>query len=263
MDLGLKGKTAIVAASTKGLGKAAALSLAEEGANIVICGRHKANLADAAAEIELKTGNLPLAIQADVTKPDDIDRLFEEAIKRFSTIHILVTNAGGPPTGYFMDFNDEQWLSAVELNLMSAVRMIRLAVPTMIRNNWGRIVNITSLAVKQPLENLVLSNSVRSAVIGMAKTISRDYAKNNILINNIAPGMIMTKRIESMLEERVKRDQITMEKAIELMVKDIPMGRLGRPEEVGNLIAFLCSERNTYITGATIQIDGGMYKGMM
>ncbi|MGC8595245.1 MAG: SDR family oxidoreductase [Candidatus Kryptoniota bacterium] len=262
MDLGLKGKVAIVAASTKGLGRAAALSLAGEGANVVICGRHKANLSEAAEEIESRTGKIPLSIQADVTKSVDIDRLFNQTLKHFSTIHILVTNAGGPPTGYFMDFNDEQWLNAVELNLMSTVRLIRSAIPTMLQNNWGRIVNITSLAVKQPIENLVLSNSVRAAVVGLAKTISRDYAKNNILINNVAPGMIMTRRIESMLEERAVNDLITKEKALELMVKEIPMGRLGRPEEVGDLIAFLCSEKNTYITGATIQIDGGMYRGM-
>lgn len=263
MDLGLNGKTAIVAASTKGLGRAAAISLAAEGAKVVICGRHKANLSDAVAEIESKTGNTPLAVQADVTKASDIDRLFDQATRQFSTIDILITNAGGPPTGYFMEFNDEQWLNAVELNLMSTVRMIRHAIPKMLANNWGRIVNITSIAVKQPIENLVLSNSVRSAVVGLAKTISRDYAKNNILINNIAPGMIMTKRIESMLEEKAKLEQITKDEALELMVKDIPMGRLGRPEEVGNLIAFLCSEKNTYITGATIQIDGGMYRGML
>ncbi|MCL4540056.1 MAG: SDR family NAD(P)-dependent oxidoreductase, partial [Bacteroidetes bacterium] len=160
MDLGLKGKTALVAASTKGLGKAAALALASEGAEVVINGRHKQNLHDAVDEIKSRTGRIPLAILADVTKPEDIEQMFEEVTAHFGTLHILITNAGGPPAGGFADFNDEQWISAVELNLMSTVRLIRKALPLMRGQKWGRIVNIVSLTVKQPADNLLLSNSV-------------------------------------------------------------------------------------------------------
>ncbi len=263
MDLGLKDKVAVVAASTKGLGKAAAISLAAEGANVVINGRHKQNLHDAAEDVKGKTGKMPLAIQGDVTQTEDIDRLFEEVIKQFGTVHILVSNAGGPPAGGFNDFNDEQWLSAVDLNLMSTVRLIRKAVPLMQKQRWGRIVNVTSLTVKQPADNLLLSNSVRAAIVGLAKTISRDLSRDNILINNIAPYYVATKRIDYLMEEISAKKGITKEAALQNIVKDIPMGRLGTPEEFGDFVAFLCSERNSYVTGATIQFDGGAYRGML
>ncbi len=161
MDLGLKNKIAIVAASTKGLGKATAIALASEGADVIINGRHKQNIHDAVDEIKSKTGKSPLAIQCDLTQSEDIDRLFDEAVKHFGTIHILVSNAGGPPAGGFNDFNDEQWLKAVDLSLMSAVRLIRKVVPIMQKEKWGRIVNVSSITVKQPAENLILSNSIR------------------------------------------------------------------------------------------------------
>ncbi|MCL4511613.1 MAG: SDR family oxidoreductase [Bacteroidetes bacterium] len=263
MDLGLKDKTAIVAASTKGLGKATAIALALEGANVVINGRHKQNLNDTVDEIKSKTGKTPLAIQGDVTQAEDIDRLFDEVVKHFGTVHILVSNAGGPPAGSFSDFNDEQWLNAVELNLMSTVRLIRKATPIMQKQKWGRIVNITSLTVKQPADNLLLSNSVRAAIIGFAKTISRDLAPHNVLINNIAPYYVATKRIDYLMEETAAKRGITKEAALKNIIKEIPMGRLGTPEEFGDFVTFLCSEKNSYVTGATIQFDGGAYRGML
>jgi len=263
MDLGLKDKVAIVTASTKGLGKATAISLASEGANVVINGRHKQNIHDAVEEIKSKTGKTPLAIQGDLTQPDDIDRLFDEVIKRHGTVHILVSNAGGPPAGTFNDFNDEQWLKAVDLSLMSAVRLIRKTTPFMQKQKWGRIVNISSVTVKQPADNLLLSNSIRAAVVGLTKTISRDLARDNVLINNIAPYYVATKRIDYLMEETAAKKGITKEQALQNIVKEIPMGRLGTPEEFGDFVAFLCSEKNGYVTGATIQFDGGAYKGMM
>ena len=262
MDLGLKGKTALVAASTKGLGKATAIALATEGANVVVNGRHKQNLHDAADEIKSLTGNTPFTIQADVTKPEDIDRMYEEVVKKFGTIHVLVTNAGGPPAGGFADFSDQQWSDAVELNLMSTVRLIRKAVPAMREQKWGRIVNIVSLTVKQPADNLLLSNSVRASIIGLAKTISRDLAPDNVLINSIAPYYVSTKRIDYLMEQTGARLGITKDEAMRNIVKEIPVGRLGTPEEFGDLMAFLCSERNSYMTGSTIQFDGGAYKGI-
>lgn len=262
MDLGLKGKTALVAASTKGLGKATAIALATEGANVVVNGRHKQNLHDASDEIKRLTGNTPFTIQADVTKPEDIDRMYEEVVKKFGTIHVLVTNAGGPPAGGFADFSDQQWMDAVELNLMSTLRMIRKAIPIMRQQKWGRIVNIVSLTVKQPADNLLLSNAVRASIIGLAKTISRDFAPDNVLINNIAPYYVSTKRIDYLMEQTAARLGITKEEAMGNIVKEIPIGRLGTPEEFGSLMAFLCSEKNSYMTGSTIQFDGGAYRGI-
>lgn len=263
MDLGLKGKVAVVAASTKGLGKAVATSLAAEGATIIISGRHKQNIHDAVEEIKKSTGQTPFSVQADVTRPEDIDRLFDEAGRRFGTVNILVCNAGGPPAGGFTEFNDEQWSKAVELNLMSTVRLIRKAAPIMQKQKWGRIVNVTSLTVKQPADNLLLSNAVRAAVIGLAKTISRDLARDNVLINNVAPYYVSTKRIDYLMEETAAKRGISKEEALQSIVKEIPMGRLGTPEEFGYFVAFLCSEKNSYVTGATIQFDGGAYRGML
>jgi 3-oxoacyl-[acyl-carrier protein] reductase len=262
MDLGLKDKIAIIGASTKGLGKATAVCLASEGANVVINGRHKQNIHDAAEEIRSITGKTALAIQADLTQAEDIGRLFDEVNKHFGTVHILVSNAGGPPAGGFNDFNDEQWYKAIDLNLMSAIRMIRKAAPIMQKQKWGRIVNISSVVVKQPADNLLLSNSIRAAVIGLAKTISRDLSRDNVLINSIAPYYVATKRIDYLMEETAARKGITKEEALQGIVKEIPMGRLGTPEEFGNFVAFLCSEKNSYVTGTTIQFDGGAYKGI-
>ncbi len=263
MDLGLKDKVAVVTASTKGLGKATAVSLASEGANVVINGRHKQNIHDAVDEIKIKTGKTPLAVQGDLTQSEDIDHLFDEVIKHFGTVHVLVSNAGGPPAGGFNDFNDEQWLKAVDLSLMSAVRLIRKAAPIMQKQKWGRIVNISSITVKQPADNLLLSNSIRAAVIGLAKTISRDLSRDNVLINNIAPYYVATKRIDYLMEETAAKKGITKEEALKNIVKEIPMGRLGTPEEFGDFVTFLCSEKNSYVTGATIQFDGGAYRGML
>lgn len=262
MDLGLKGKKALVAASTKGLGKATAIALASEGAEVVINGRHKQNIHDATEEIRSRTGLTPVSIQADVTRSEDVDRMFAEVEKRFGALDILVTNAGGPPAGGFDDFTDEQWTSAVELNLMSTVRLIRKAAPLMRRQKWGRIVNIVSLTVKQPAENLLLSNSIRASIIGLAKTISRDLARDNILINNIAPYYVSTKRVDYLMEQTASKLGITKEAAEQNIVKEIPLGRLGTPDEFGDLAAFLCSDRNSYLTGSTIQFDGGAYKGL-
>lgn len=263
MDLGLKNKIAIVAASTKGLGKACAISLALEGANVIINGRHKQNLHDASEEIRSRTGKAPLAVQADVTQPEDVDRLFDEAIRNYGTVDILVTNAGGPPAGGFDEFNDEQWVNAVNLNLMSTVRLFRKAIPIMKKQRWGRIAVIVSLTVKQPADNLLLSNSVRAAVVGLAKSISFDLARDNILVNNVAPYYVATKRIDYLMEQEALRQRITKEVAVQSLTGKIPMGRLGTPEEFGDLVTFLCSERNSYVTGTTIQFDGGAYRGML
>ncbi len=262
MDLGLKEKVALVAASTRGLGKATAVALASEGTEVIINGRDKHNIGEAAEEIRAKTGKLPFAVPADLTKPEDVDKMFREIAERFGTVHILVTNAGGPPAGGFDDFKDDQWMDAFQLSLMSAVRLIRSATPFMRKQKWGRIVNIVSLTVKQPIDNLLLSNSIRTSVIGLAKSISKDLARDNVLINNIAPYYVSTKRIDYLMEQTASRLGITKEAALQNIVREIPLGRLGTPEEFGDVVAFLCSQKNSYLTGSTIQFDGGAYKGI-
>ncbi len=218
MDLGLKGKVALVAASTKGLGKATAMALASEGTEVIVNGRDKQNISDTVGEMKTKTGKSPFAVQADVTKPDDVDRMFHEIAGRFGTIHILVTNAGGPPAGSLDDFRDDDWMNAFQLNLMSTVRLIRNAIPFMRKQKWGRIVNIVSLTVKQPIDNLLLSNSLRTSVICLAKTLSKDLARDNVLINNIAPYYVSTKRIDYLMEQTASRLGITKEDALQNIV---------------------------------------------
>ncbi len=262
MDLGLKDKIAIVTASSKGLGKACAIGLAREGTKVVICARNLTELEKAKAEIENNLNNDVLAVQADVTNYDDIKKLVNSTVEKFGTVHILVTNAGGPPAGYFENFSDEDWNNAFNLNFMSAVRLIREVLPFMKSQRWGRIINITSVTVKQPIDNLILSNSIRMSVLGLSKTLALQLAKYNILINNVAPGYTLTDRVKFVLEQKAKDTGKTIEEVKSELAKDIPLGRLAEPEELANLVVFLASERASYITGVTIPVDGGWIKGI-
>lgn len=262
MDLGITGKTAIVAAASKGLGKAAALGLAKEGANLVICARGEAILLNTAKQLMSTTSARVLPVIADVTKADDIRNLVRKTAEEFGRIDILVTNAGGPPTGLFSNFNDKDWQDAVSLNLLSTIRLCREVIPYMQKVGSGRIVNIVSVAAKQPIEGLILSNSIRAAVIGLTKTLSNELAPSNILVNNVCPGWILTDRLSSVIQKRAETQGKTYESALAEITASIPLGRCGTPEEVANLIVFLCSERASYITGATIQVDGGFTKGL-
>lgn len=263
MELGLKDKVAIVSASSKGLGKACAIGLAREGAKVVICARNLTELEKAKVEIENSSkNNNVFAVQADVTNYEDVKKLVNLTVEKFGTVHILVTNAGGPPAGYFEDFKDEDWNSAFNLNFMSAVRLIREVLPFMKSQRWGRIINITSVAVKQPIDNLILSNSIRMSVLGLAKTLAFQLAKYNILINNVAPGYTLTDRVKFVIEQRAKDTGKTIEEVKAELSKDIPLGRLAEPEELANVVVFLASERASYITGATIPVDGGWIRGV-
>lgn len=263
MDLGLRDRVAIVAAASQGLGKACALELAREGANVIICARHADPLAATAAELRAATGALVEWLEVDLTDPAQITHLVAETLHRHGRIDVLVTNNGGPPAGYFDDFDDDAWLRAHQLTLMSAVRLIRAVLPAMRAQGWGRIVNITSVSVKQPLDNLLLSNAYRPGVVALAKTLSAQIAGEGITINNVAPGYTRTERVLELAEARAAQEGKTVDEVLADITASYPMRRMGEPEELAALVAFLASERAGYITGTTIQVDGGYVQGLL
>jgi 3-oxoacyl-[acyl-carrier protein] reductase len=263
MDLGLKNKVALVAASSKGLGRACAHALSAEGAKVAICARDEKVLRAAADEIARATGNEVLAIPADLTHARDCERAVKETADFFGTLHVLVTNSGGPPAGYFFDFNDNDWYRAVDLTLMSVVRLIRAAVPSMRRQKWGRIVNIASVSVKEPLDNLILSNALRAGVVGLARTLANQLAADGITVNNVLPGYILTDRVKSLAGTQAKAQGKSPDEILAGFAAPVPLGRIGQPEELAAVVAFLASEQAAYVNGASILVDGGRYKGLM
>lgn len=263
MDLGIKDRVAIVAASSKGLGKATAMELAKEGVHLTICARDREVLEKTADEIRSESGVEVLPVSADVSKTDEIKKVVSETINKYSKVDILINNAGGPPTGGFLDFSLDEWQKAVELNLFSAITFSNEVIPYMQKNKWGRIVNITSYAVKQPVDGLLLSNTVRAGIIGLAKSLSNEFGRDNILVNNICPGRIHTDRIVFLANDRARKEGKSFDEVIEHMGVDVPVGRIGKPKELAALAVFLASERASYITGTSIQVDGGLTKSLM
>lgn len=263
MDLGLEGKVTVVAAASQGIGRAVAAALSREGAKVAICSRDQTRVETAASAISRETGGEVLAVRADVTKPDDIRNFVGKVMEAYGTIHVLVTNAGGPPPGEFADVSEEAWYSTFDLTFMSAVRLIRECLPYMRKAEWGRIIAMTSLSVKQPLDNLILSNAIRLAVVGMARSLSKDLAPYNITVNIVGPGFIGTDRLGELFEARARKEGKSVKEVEADVVSAIPVGRLGTPEELANLVAFLASERASYITGNLIQADGGLYRGIL
>ncbi|MDQ3704185.1 MAG: SDR family oxidoreductase [Chloroflexota bacterium] len=263
MNMGLKDAVAVVSASSRGLGKATALGLAQEGADLVMCARGAEQLEDAAREIRRHTGVEIIALPADVSTEEGITTVIGAAVERFGRIDVLVTNAGGPPPGDFTKHLDETWQGAFEANLLSVVRLIRAALPYLQASGRGRIINFSSTSVKQPIEGLILSNSLRAGVIGMAKTLATELAPYGITVNNIAPGRIDTDRVRSLDRNRAFALGISEEEAKQAQIENIPLGRYGEPSELAALAVFLASDKASYITGTTIQVDGGLVKGLL
>lgn len=263
MDLGLQNKVALVAAASRGLGRAVAEELASEGASVVVCGRETKTITEAAVAIAGKTGAQTLAVNADVSVPAEVESLITNALERFGRIDILVTNAGGPPAGRFESLTTTEWEAATQLTLFSAINLARQVLPGMKERRWGRILNITSIAVKQPVENLMLSNSLRAAVTGFARTLANEVAADGITVNNILPGYTRTERVEELALMMAVRQGITAEDFKAKWEQEIPMKRLGEPAEFAALAAFLVSERASYITGTSIQVDGGWIRSLL
>ena len=265
MDFGLKGKRVLVTGASAGLGAAAATALAAEGASVVINGRDQSRLETTAKKIESTTGVKPGLAVGDISKSADRVKVVNAAKEQLANgvIDILVSNTGGPPAGMFLDHSGDTWREAGHLLLESAVGLTRAILPGMIEQKWGRLIYITSVAVLQPIDDLILSNSYRSAVTGFCKTISNTYAKEGITANTVCPGYTATERLMSLAQTRAKAAGISPKEAIQGFISSIPAGRLGRPEELAALIAFLASDRAAYITGCSIPVDGGGHRGLL
>jgi 3-oxoacyl-[acyl-carrier protein] reductase len=262
MDLGLKNKVALVAAASQGLGKASAMGLAREGARLVICSRNEESINRTAAEITSQTGAVVIPVAADVSKVPDISQFVQTAVQEFGKIDILINNAGGPPTGHILKLPDEEWSRGVQLTLMSVVRMVREVIPHMQQQKWGRIISIVSIAAKQPINELLISSTLRPGILGLTKVLSNQYAADNITVNTVCPGLILTKRQEELSVSRAADRNLSLEQYLEESAKAIPAGRLGRPEEIGDVVTFLASEQASYINGVNLLADGGSARGI-
>ncbi len=264
MDLGLKNKVAIVAAASQGLGKAVALELAREGAQVAICARGAEALGKAATEIGNAAAGREVFHQAlDVTDYSKVQQFVAAVEQRFGRVDICVTNAGGPPSKKFLDISVEDWRAAVDLTLMSTVYFAREVLPRMRKNKWGRLLTVTSVSVKQPIDGLLLSNSIRAAVTGLARTLANEFGADGITVNNVCPGYTTTDRLNELGDKLARDAATTREKIFEKWSSEIPMRRLARPDEFAALVTFLASERAGYINGCTIPVDGGWVKGLL
>jgi 3-oxoacyl-[acyl-carrier protein] reductase len=260
MDLKIKGKIVLVSAGSKGIGRAAAELFIQEECKVAYCSSNENNVRKAEREINSKYNIQVLGLVCDINKLLDIENTVKTVNDKLGPIDILVNNCGGPVPGFFGSLTEENWSNAFDQVLMSAIRFTRLVLPAMKSQKWGRIINVTSLSVKQPVDNLILSNSFRSAVTAFAKTLSNQVGQDNVTINNVAPGYTLTSRIDELAVVRAKATGTTPDKILESMANDVPLKRLATAEEVASLIVYLASEQAAYITGTTIGVDGGVIK---
>jgi len=262
MEMGLKGKTVLITAASLGIGKAVVELFAQEGCKIAISSRSKTNLLTLSKEIKDKYSVEPFWSVCDLNKQKDIENTYSAVSQNFGTVDILVNNCGGPSPGLFQQLDEEEWNLAYEQVLLSVVRFSKLVLPGMMSKNWGRIINLTSISVKQPIDNLVLSNTLRAGVTGLTKSLSNEVAKFNITVNNVAPGMTLTRRLYELAVVEAKEKGKSHEEVLVEMAKRVPLNRLARPEEIASVVVFLASKQASYVTGTTIQVDGGYIKNI-
>jgi len=259
MELGLGGKVALVAAGSRGIGRATALQLSKEGAAVALCARGREDLMRTVEDCE----GPAIGVQADVSKPDEVERFVEDTLDAFEGVDVLVNNAGGPPRGGFEDVDPEDFREALDLNLMSTINLTKECLPHLKSGDWGRIINITSISAKEPLDDLVLSNTARAGVLGAAKTLSREVAGEDVTVNSVLPGLTGTDRLHDLIREQASESDQSFEEARKESESNIPMGRWGDPDEIADVITFLASERASYVTGTALQVDGGFLSGLL
>jgi len=262
MDTGLKGRVAIVAASSQGIGRATAEAFAAEGCRLAICARNPQTLQAAADEMRKHYGAEILAEAMDVTDPQAVQNFVQAVVAKYGSADICVTNAGGPPAKGFLAASLEEWRKAVDQNFLSTVYFAREVIPHMQGKHWGRIITITSITTKQPVGDLVLSNAVRAAVVGLVKSLANEFGKDGILVNNVAPGYTATDRLKELAKTRSAALGKSEREVFDTWAADAPVKRLGEPREVADAILWLASERASYVTGQTLLVDGGLYKGL-
>jgi 3-oxoacyl-[acyl-carrier protein] reductase len=262
MDLGLKHRVALVAASSQGIGRATAECFAAEGCRVAMCARNPQTLHAAAEKIRKQSNAQVFAEAFDVTDPAAVSRFVTAVVQQFGSIDICVTNAGGPPAKGFLDSTLEDWQHALDANFLSTVYFAREVIPHMQRNHWGRIITLTSITTKQPVPDLVLSNAARAAVVGLVKSLANEFGKDGILVNNVGPGFTATDRLKELAKTRAKTSGKSEQELFDTWAADSALKRLGEPREVADTIVWLASERASYITGQTVLVDGGAYKGL-